>query len=158
LEASVRVYPCPECGLKVDTDRLAVLDVHARVDTRYENSTDFQEYAQRHLAHLLVDHLLQDGYIAFERGDPTNDLERMVVASLGVVSKNQVATFEQRVARNQDQLANAVVNEAIKQIDNWGSHYGRTGIAKDVAAGLIRYAASFVSKTWSKAVAAEGLK
>jgi hypothetical protein len=153
IEASSREYPCPECGHKVDMDRVAVLDVHSRIDLRYEDQP-FEQHIRDHLAHLLVDHLLRGDYITFEKGEPdTHSVSRAIVASLGVVSKSQIATFEQRLALRQDQLARVAAEEAIKQIDNWGSHYGRTGIAKDDAAKFIRDAVKRISENWSKAMA-----
>jgi hypothetical protein len=154
IDASSREYPCPECGHKVDMDRVAVLDVYSRIDLRYEDQP-FEQHIRDHLAHMLVDHLLRGDYIAFEKSEPDRyTISQAMVASLGVVSKRQVATFEQRVAQGQDQLARAVAEEAIKQINNWGSHYNRHGIAKDDAAKLIRDAVRTISETWSKVTAA----
>lgn len=145
-----REFPCPECGMSVKQERVAVLEAHAMVDSRIDDPS-FADHTHRSAAHQLVEHLLKGGFITFERGPVDQRWMRYpVVASLGAVSPGQVATLEQRVAERQDQVAIAVAREAKRQIDNWGSHYGHADILKRDARAQIDSALQRVLGSWSK--------
>ncbi len=149
---SSREYGCPECGLAVNEGKVAVLDAHVMVDTRAP--AEYEVHARRNAAHRLVDMLLERDYITFSTYEHNSrDLKRPVVATLAVVSKGAAAAMEERLRQRQDQLAKAVADEAIKQIDNWGSHYGRAAVSKEDAGRFIRVALNDVSKDWSAAKA-----
>lgn len=157
MDETSRVYPCPECGDAVKQDRVAVLDAHTMVDSRIDDPA-FHNYTRRAAAHRLVDHLLEGDYIAFERGKPdARRLQYPIVATLGVVSKGQVATIEARATERGMQLAQAAADQAIREIDNWGSYYGHPDILKRDAARFIHAAVKWVSESWSKASAASRL-
>lgn len=158
IEETSRVFACPECGDNVDQERVAVLDTHVMVDSHIDDP-GFQDHARRAAAHRLVDHLLSGDYITFERGRTDDrNMSYPVVATLGVVSKGKIATLEARIAERQDQLATVAAEEAIRQIDNWGSQSRYTGpdISKRRAAEFIREAVKRVSATWSKAARVDG--
>lgn len=155
MEASSRDYPCPECGGAVREDRVAVLDTHVMVDSRIDDPA-FQDHARRAAAHMLVNWLLDGGYLTFERGRPdANFLRYPVVASLGVVSKGIVATIEERATSRGMQLASAAADEAIRHIDNWGSasRYIDHRIEKARVREFIHDAVKRVGEKWSKAAA-----
>ncbi len=151
LEESHREYACPECSGIAKEDRIAVLDTHSEVSTHIDDP-GFQEHARRQAAHMLVEHLLKGGFIDFTQGrsDPQK-MTRSLVATLGVVAKGPVASIEQRATERGMALANAVADEAINQIDNWGSYYGRPVIGKSEATDFIREAMKRVSISWNKA-------
>jgi hypothetical protein len=149
IEESYREYPCPECSDQAPLERVAVLDVHSMVDARID-TPEFREHAMRHAALRLVDELLKADFITLERGKTDTFRERYpVVATIGVVSKKQVATLERRIADRQDEVAKVVALEAKKQIDNWGSHYGHADILKRDAKAQVDSALNHVLSTWS---------
>lgn len=153
IEQPWREYPCPECGDSVGMERVAVLDAHTMVDDR-PYGPEFDQSLRHAAARRLVDHLLDGGYITFERG--ATDLRRQrypVVATIGVVTKGAVASLEQRIAKRQGEVAAAAADEAIYQINNWGSasRFIDHRIGKDHAARFIREAVKEVSEKWSKA-------
>lgn len=150
MEETSRDYPCPECGGAVKQDRVAVLDAHTMVCSEISD-TNFADHARRAAAHRLVDHLLEGGFIEFERGPIRDrDMAFPMVATLGVVSKGQVATLEQRIAERQDQVARAVAQKARSQIENWGSHHGNTSISKREAHDQIDSALNHVLSEWHR--------
>jgi len=149
-EESSRQYPCPECGDQVKLDRVAVLDVHTIMDSRI-SSEDYIQRGKETAAFRLVDHLLRGNFITFEQGPhDAKELSFPIIASLGVFSKGQVATLEQRIAERQDQVAKAVAQEAKEQISIWGSYYGHAGILKRDARAQIDSALNRVLSSWSK--------
>lgn len=114
MEATSRDYPCPECGGAVKEDRIAVLDAHAMGESRI-NDPEFHRHARRTAAHMLIDLLVEGDYIAYERGPiDSMHLRYPVIATLGVVSKGNVASIEARAIERGMQLAQAVADEAVK--------------------------------------------
>jgi hypothetical protein len=150
--ASSREYPCPECAQRVTEDRVAFVEAHSMIDDRIRDE-GFTEYARDKLAHMLVAHLLRGDYIAFDQGR-SDGMQRMMVATLGVVARSTVASMDERISQRQRHLASAVASEAISQINHWGSYFGRNIIEKTRAAEIIREAVAKVSKAWAESRAA----
>ncbi len=149
--ATYRTFPCPECGDTVPLERVAVLDTHTMVDSMYVGHEDFERWAMESVAHQMVDHLLREGYIAFEKGRVSFcETAFPLVATLGVVSRGQVKKFEDRIAERQGQVARAVVLEAIRQIDNWGLYNQRSSISKSTVVNLLWKSLEGVLKKWSR--------
>lgn len=134
---SSRQYPCPECGDAVSIGHVGALREESFVAS-YINEPGFIEHVKEGLAHLLAGQLLKDGYIKFRRG-PTDSQEMrfQMVATVGVVHPSKLDTLEQRIAERQDVVAREVANEAVRQIDNFGSYYGHADILKQTARHLI---------------------
>jgi hypothetical protein len=143
-------YPCPECAPQVAIDRVAVLDAHSIVGPHRPWSEIGKTFSEKYAAHALIERVLRGGFISFEQGPPDSLGRSQVVATLGVVSKNAVASLEARIAERQGEVAVAAGAQSIKDIDNWGSAYGDGMIRKDRAADLIREAVKRVIETWSK--------
>lgn len=136
--------PCPECAPRAPETKVAILKVGAMVDSRaFDLYPQARPAAQRHAAYLLIAQLEKRGYIRF-REEPGDDPafwgRAEMTATLGVVSPTEVATIEACVEEALTPLAQQIADEAIKQIDNWGSVYDRHQISKTTAAQLIREA------------------
>ncbi len=127
---SSREYPCPECA---DVTRLERVQA-AREETfaaTYIKEPGFLDHVRRGLAHQLAGHLLEHGYIKFERGPQDEQNMRFQMrGTVGVVRPGQLDNLEERIAERQVEVAQEVANEAVKQINNWGSHYGHSEILK----------------------------
>lgn len=122
-EETSRRYPCPECSETVPQDRIAVMSKHHLVQSGVDDP-DFMGHVRRHSAHELIDGLLHRKLISFERGrDDPYEMTFPIIATVGVVSPNVVATLEQRVAERQDEVAREVAAAAAAGIRIWGSHY-----------------------------------
>ena len=80
------------------------------------------------------------------------DMSFGVRATLGVVSPSVVASMEQRIAQNQQAVAQEVAKEAAGLIATWNSrHYGPNGyISKDQAISEVKAALSAVLKRRAK--------
>lgn len=140
LETS-RTYACPECGPKVEHERIALYYTEDDASSVYIGETGYQEAVSRRSAHAFVDMLLRDGYIKQMSGPVDKDRMTYTIRSeLGVVSPSVVATLEARIAERQGEVAAKVADEAIRLIDHWGSHYGTTTVRKDEAARFVREA------------------
>jgi DNA-binding MarR family transcriptional regulator len=127
-----REYPCPECAQYVPTERVVIITSEVFVDSRVPE--DYHHVVMDGLAHRMVDRLLQDGFIHREIGDiDNNKLGRPVRATLGVVSRAAVARMEERIAARQMEVAREVVQETIRQIQNWGSYYGHSHLSGEQA-------------------------
>lgn len=126
-----RDFPCPECSDVVPITKVHAEQLETLADSRYEGDPSFMEHVRESLAFDLAAHLLRHGYIYFERR-PTNRLNYQFAmrATIGVVTKKQADSLEERIAARQIELAQEVVTEAKAQIDNWGSDYGHTDILK----------------------------
>ena len=137
MATAARNYPCPECQDHVDMKRLGVLQRHR--DLVILTDDGYMRAAQTAAARELVDQLLREGYIQFEmvRTEESGPDSGQLRAVLGVVHPGVVATMEQRIAARQEEVANQAANEAVRQINNWGAHYGRTWVEKDLAAERI---------------------
>lgn len=116
-----RVYPCPECAETVPSDRLAVLQDHYMVDA-HNNDPEFARDFEETAAHRLVAGLLEGGFIRFERGPVNHDTMRYrIVVTVGVVSREHVATLEERIVARQDEVVNEVISGTTRQMNLWRS-------------------------------------
>jgi hypothetical protein len=149
IDASIKDFPCPECSPKVSEDQIVVLGVTQEI---VAHSRIPEHVVLRTAADALASKLLEtDSLLTLERG--AVDTERMtykVRATVGVVSKNAVASLEDRVSARQGDVAIAAGNAAIDAIDNWGSAYNEIVIRKDAAARAIREAVNETVKTFRK--------
>lgn len=135
-----RVWPCPQCAPSIPTERLAVVQFHSVRNTQIHDS-QYIESSRKHAAHGLAAELLAQDFIRFEEGPAdTYQMQIPMVATVGVVSRQHVATFEDRVARRQELIAREVVEEAFEYIRNCNSYYrGRDGeISKGEAIEEVR--------------------
>lgn len=124
IEETSRSFACPECANSVPQERVAVIKCHSLVDSRIDDP-GYIEAAKREAAFQLSAEILKAGFIEFERGpDDTRHLAFPVRATVGIVSRTDVATLEQRVSEHQERLAQEVIAEAAKQIRVWRSAYG----------------------------------
>lgn len=137
IEESCRSFACPECADAIPIERLAVIEFHSLVDSHIDDPA-FVDHAKRHAAHRLVDVMLRKSVISLKRGK--EDASRFcypMVATVGVVSPTDVAKLEELIAARQGEVAREVAEEAKRQIDNWGSHYGRADILKRDARRMV---------------------
>jgi hypothetical protein len=146
-----RTYACPECGPSVDQQRIALLYTSQSVAAHETQMGDgrFRTAMLRDAAHAFVDLLLAGGYIKQSEGPLDKDRRQFEIRSeLGVVSLSVVATLKARIAERQGEVAALVADEAVRLIDQWGSHYGHATLRKDEAARFVREALKTVtSKT-----------
>lgn len=151
-----RLFPCPECSGTVSLRTVSAARVEQNVDSRVDER-GFISHVHEGLACKLADFLLRNGYIQFERGEiDANALLTEFRASMAVAHPSNLDTLEQRISERQSEVAQEVVSEAIKQIDNWGSEYGYTDILKRDARTLIRDSVTAVleqhAKRWKPAL------
>lgn len=134
IDDSVRTYPCPECTTEVPIQRVKFTRFSTRIDERLlQAHPEARFYAQKDAAFNLVDVILRRNLIAFIDGPKSSDgRTREIVAVVGVVPKNVVEENERELAADRLKIAREVVVRATREIENWGSLYGHTGIAKDV--------------------------
>lgn len=149
-----RTFPCPECSETVAHDRIAIVQHHSIVDTRYGSDPRFIEYVREEAATTLAHSILASNFIQFERGP--DDILQMTFptrATVGVVSPRHVATIEGRIIERQMEIAQEVVRATIAGITNWNSQYsGPEGsISKDQATRQVREALEIVTRRWEKA-------
>lgn len=135
---SSREYACPECSKDEVVPYRLVGAVSARRmmdDLRMtpEHKSHWRETAVRTLSLSLVDHLLKAGYIKAEDIPADEYHPGAVEVTLRAVAPQDVATFDQRVAKRQMEVAAEVAEEAKRLIDNWGSFYGCASIDKGTA-------------------------
>lgn len=146
MEESSREYPCPKCA---DVTRLERVQA-ARQETfapTYIKDEDFIDHIRHSLAHQIAGFLLENGYIKFERSpDDERNMRFGMRATVGVVRPNQLDNLEERIAERQTEIASAVAQEAERQINNWGSYYGRAQIDKDQATRFVRESLGYVLK------------
>lgn len=123
-EITIRTYPCPNCAPQDSIDHVAVIDVQSRAVLQYEGCEGFEDHIYHRLVDEIAHELKKGGYVKFTKGKKdTRECTREWRAKLGVVSPAQVATMEQRVAQRQRVVAERLVVEAEKEINNWGSRY-----------------------------------
>lgn len=133
-----RAYPCPECADAVSIGQVQALSEITTADAQYADDPKFIEHINESMAHALVEKLIKDGYIRFERGlVDEKDWRFGASATLAVAHPSRLDTLELRISERQTEVARDVVNESIRQIDNWGSHYGHSEILKRDARRLI---------------------
>lgn len=126
---SSREYPCPECTEQAKLERVLVAENIVTISRNYMNSTGFIEQMRKNAVHGLLDHVLPQA--TFLTRDKDFNVE--IVARLGIVTPRTVKTLDKRIAEHQTDIARQVADAAIASIQNWGSAYNLTGIAKDQA-------------------------
>jgi len=136
-----RTFACPQCGPKVEHERIALVYARATCAAEFVNEPGYDEHVKRDAAHRLADELLKGGFITYARSS-VDELRRTfkITSKLGVVSPSAVATMETRIAERQGDVAAKVVDEAVRLIDTWGSYYGRETVTKSEAARFVREA------------------
>ncbi len=136
-EPGHREYPCPECSAGVPYERLGLVkgsrDAGAG-DGRYLAAVRLS------LARELATVMVERGMIRFEQDKPDWRGIFQTRAVVGVVAPSVVATFEERVAERQFEVAQAVVEATEAEISNWGSFYGIQTVNKSEAVGWMRQA------------------
>jgi len=90
-------------------------------DAPIHERPDYLPAMKRQTAHQFVQHLIDNGYIAFEVGQIDRKLRRQIRATVGVVSKETVATLQERIAKHQETVARQVIEDAVRKIRQWGS-------------------------------------
>lgn len=146
-----REFPCPQCAPTTHEDRIDVATVGSEQTVRgpgLMHDRVFRDAMEREVAHGIAHFLLDHGYINFQWREPVSisdaecfpPPELSVRGTVGVVAPAVVASMEQRIAERQEEFAAEVVEEAIRQIDHWGSYYGHTGLSKAQAADSVRTA------------------
>lgn len=146
MTESSREYPCPACA---DTTRLERVQA-AREETlvaSYIKDPGFVDHVRRGLAHQLASHLLERDYIKFERGpEDEQNMRFRMRATVGVVRPGQLDNLDERISERQTEVAQEVIAEAERHINNWGSYYGQQSISKDQATREVREALGTVLK------------
>jgi hypothetical protein len=137
IDESSRQYPCPECSETVPYARVGIVGALQSIDTRIDDPK-YINHVKDACAHSLVDKIINGGYLKVESG-PVDDKEMRQAfrITLGVVSQQQIATLEERVAKQQIDIAREVATEAAALINNWGSYYGHADILKGDAIQFI---------------------
>jgi uncharacterized protein YlaI len=137
----IRTYPCPECGEKISQEKIKIIQTEERVDGRI-NDPDFLEHCRGSIAHQMVSFLHKERMITFTRhsADDRDYSYRegyLLRGKLGVLSPRVVATFEERVRERQKMVAGQVIDQAIKDIRNWGAFYSSGSINKSTAINIL---------------------
>jgi hypothetical protein len=141
LTMPIREYECPECGPPIPQEKIMVIQAEEWVDERIKDE-DFWIHVKRSIGHQMGRLLVDEGMVVFEkrREDTPNFSYRegyFLRGKLGVISPRVVATFEARVAERQKMVAVQVVDQAIKDIRNYGAFYSAPSIQKDIAVNLL---------------------
>jgi hypothetical protein len=143
---SSREYPCPECADVTRIERVQAVRQETFAPA-YINDARFIDHVRSGLARQIGAFLMDNGYIKFERSPDDEKYMRFAMrATVGVVRPNQLDNLEERIAERQTEVASAVVQEAERQINNWGSYYGHAAIDKDQATRFVRESLGYVLK------------
>lgn len=145
---SSRNYPCPECK----GDAAPFVRIQAVTEMRdviSEAMPTINDAVRGGIARAIADRLLRDGLIAFEIGVPSYQ-STPVRGTLHAVAPRNVATMQSRVEERQMHVAGLVVEEAQRQVQNWGSDFNWTSLTKDDAGRLIRESLSLVQKRFAE--------
>lgn len=141
MRDSFRDYPCPECQARVPESAVTILQRRDVVRIPMGDQEDCRRHVERNIAQAFVQAILEAGHMQFTWDDREKDLDgRLVVWSrIGVVSRQAVATIEDRVKSYRQIFAETLVKKATRKILHWGSHYtGATGpIEKGMAARFV---------------------
>ncbi|HWK44889.1 MAG TPA: hypothetical protein VNT30_09220 [Stellaceae bacterium] len=143
LEDSSRTYPCPECTRKaVSEEHVTILQHTAVFGATYLVREGLEIYAMRTAAAALSRRLLDDQFIKFSYFPNVLPGSTEVVATLAAVAPSHVASMEQRIAERQGDVARRVVEQAVREIEIWGSAFGGTGgsIHKEMAVEAVKMA------------------
>lgn len=143
---SSREYACPECkGGAASFVRLQAVTEMQNVVT--DAMPAINEAVRYGLARAIAERLLRDGLIAFEIGKPdTYRMSTPIRGTLHAVAPQNVATMQERIEERQMQVAALVVEEAQRQVRNWGSDFHWSSLTKDDASRLIRESLGVVKK------------
>lgn len=138
MEESSREYPCPECADMTCLERVWAAREETHVAS-YIKEPGFLDHVRSGLARQLASHLLEHDYIKFERGpEDDQNIRFQMRATVGVVRPGQLGNLEERISERQTEVAKEVAEEAERQINNWGSHYGHADILKRDATRMVR--------------------
>jgi hypothetical protein len=139
IRESSRRFACPQCDDVVREERIGVLKEYGERDLSISDPA-FAMAVYRGIARQFADALLQRGFIRFEEVDGPERYGRphkAVRATLGVVSKADVAKLEERIAKRQFEVAAEVQAAAVAEVRNWGSYYRSEFIQKSDVYRLI---------------------
>lgn len=153
IDENSRYYDCPECVKKVPYRRVTATKVMAFMDSLQTNDRDkalWREYAMRSMVRTITEKLIREGVIQFEPTAPDAYHPEGICATIRAVMPKDVATFEERVAERQMDIATEVAEEAKRRIENWGSYYTIHSIAKDEAHRQISNAVEHVRERRKK--------
>lgn len=136
---TLRTFPCPACAQVTDFGHVAIMtaSVDYAADSDLIGDPTYVEHVRNGAAHDLVELLVKSDNVE-HRSDvpqPSRFFGRVsrMRASIGVVSKNFVASLEDRITERQMMVADEVVKEAAAQIRQWGSLY--SGLEGNISKG-----------------------
>ena len=133
-------FPCPACSPSAPVERVGFVTTEHRVYIDQAAARpDYVRSVKTRMAGEIGRYLLEKGHIIFTERMEEPDLEfelrdrKILTGKVGVITAGQVATMEERASIHQERVAVEVVQEAVRLIDNWGSHYNWQEIRKDDA-------------------------
>ncbi len=136
LEDAWRDYDCPECVLRIKAERFKAGKYISFMD-RDQTSPAAKEWwhknAREHMARMIAEGLIKDGFIEFTDLPETPHYAGGVQASFYAALPKHWEPLEQRIAERQMEVADEVATEAKRLIDNWGSYYDWRSIHKSDA-------------------------
>lgn len=114
---------------------LGVLCEMTEVDSRYQVPDDV---IKEDLAHQMVSLLLKHDLIEFRRSPVDgHQIRYAMTGTLLVAPRKTASNFEEFAKDRAGAVAREVVDEAGRQISNWGSHFGHSDILKQDANRLM---------------------
>lgn len=144
-------FLCPGCAPQAPAEKVDLIKFEGQYTQHHRDQhPDYLDYEKRKMAVMMGRHLLEKDLISFTEEKNEKDLEfgfspRLILRGVvGVVSKEQVATMQERIEQHQHAFACEVAAEAIAQIENWGSYFGHSHVSKDMARQTINDAVSTV--------------
>lgn len=150
---SSRTYDCPECVKKAPFTRMGTMKLMSFMDGEQlpEKTKEWwRDNAAKTMGRMIAEKLIEDGFIQFETVPPDAYHAEGIRATIRAILPAHVATFEERVAERQMDVAAEVADEAQRLIDNWGSYFGAASINKDTANREIRCAVENIRKKREK--------
>lgn len=132
----IREYACPECGPQIPQENIMICQAEEWVDGDIKED-EYIDHCKQSIAHRIAQGLYTNSMISFAKNTKAKQEyswrnDYCLRGKLGVISPRLVATFEERVKEHQSMIAREVIDEAIKQIRNWGSEYKMPDISKDM--------------------------
>jgi hypothetical protein len=103
MSDSSRSYPFPECAGNLPVHRLEVMRQESAVDIRYMKDPGFIQHIKHDLTHHLAEHMLKDGYIAFD-DRPVDPMYIRMRATIGVVPKEKLLPVAKEIEQLQAKL------------------------------------------------------
>ena len=117
--------------------------VSAHDQHAFEREPGFLDHCRDRAARAIAETALRDCSV-YRRIDPPKDDpagETVHMWSIGLErDTDAIKLMEAQIKAEAGKIAERVADEAIRQIEHWGSHYGRRDIEKDQAARFIRAA------------------